>query len=115
MRGQSLVVSMVLLGALGACRREPAPELAPPAPPPAVKAPAAVPVEAPALPAEVESEKPIGPKPRTQTKAAAARRKPKAAVVGVLNLNRATEAELRLLPGVGKGRAHAIVERRKGR
>ena len=36
--------------------------------------------------------------------------KPK--VLGTLNLNRATEAELRLLPGIGKGRAHAIVERR---
>lgn len=36
----------------------------------------------------------------------------KARVVGALNVNRATEAELRLLPGIGKGRAHAIVERR---
>ena len=36
----------------------------------------------------------------------------KAKVTGTLNVNRATEAELRLLPGIGKGRAHAIVERR---
>ena len=43
----------------------------------------------------------------------ARRRKPE--VVGVLNLNRATEAELRLLPGVGKGRAQAIIERRAQR
>ena len=39
--------------------------------------------------------------------------KPK--VVGVLNVNRASEAELRLLPGIGRGRAQAIVERRSKR
>jgi len=33
-------------------------------------------------------------------------------LTGVLNLNRATEAELRLLPGIGKRRAELIVERR---
>lgn len=33
-------------------------------------------------------------------------------MTGVLNVNRATEAELRLLPGVGKRRAQLIVERR---
>ena len=33
-------------------------------------------------------------------------------MAGVLNLNRATVAELRLLPGVGKRRAEMIVERR---
>lgn len=33
-------------------------------------------------------------------------------MTGVLNLNRATEAELRLLPGIGKRRAELIVERR---
>jgi len=32
---------------------------------------------------------------------------------GVLNVNRATEAELRLLPGIGKRRAQLIVERRE--
>ena len=40
---------------------------------------------------------------------------PKAKMTGVVNVNRATEAELRLLPGVGRGRAHAIVERRTKR
>ena len=34
-------------------------------------------------------------------------------MTGVLNVNRATEAELRLLPGVGKRRAQLIVERRE--
>jgi len=36
----------------------------------------------------------------------------KPAMTGVLNVNRATEAELRLLPGIGKRRAQLIVERR---
>jgi DNA uptake protein ComE-like DNA-binding protein len=40
---------------------------------------------------------------------------PKPKMVGVVNINRATEAELRLLPGIGRGRAHAIVERRTKR
>jgi competence protein ComEA len=45
--------------------------------------------------------------------AAARRSRPgKPTTVGVLNLNRATEAELRLLPGIGKARASAIVQRR---
>ncbi|HZX96519.1 MAG TPA: helix-hairpin-helix domain-containing protein [Myxococcales bacterium] len=34
-------------------------------------------------------------------------------MAGVLNLNRATEAELQLLPGIGKRRAQLIVERRE--
>jgi competence protein ComEA len=34
-------------------------------------------------------------------------------MAGVLNVNRATEAELRLLPGIGKKRAEQIVERRE--
>jgi DNA uptake protein ComE-like DNA-binding protein len=43
-----------------------------------------------------------------------ARRKAgKPPMAGVLNVNRATEAELRLLPGVGKRRAQLIVERRE--
>ena len=33
-------------------------------------------------------------------------------MTGVLNVNRATEAELRLLPGIGKKRAELIVEHR---
>src|SRR3954465_4987011 len=40
---------------------------------------------------------------------------PKPKMTGVLNVNRASEAELRLLPGIGRGRAHAIVERRAKR
>ena len=43
------------------------------------------------------------------------RKPPKPKMTGVLNVNRATEAELRLLPGIGRGRAHAIVERRAKR
>ena len=43
------------------------------------------------------------------------RRPPKVPMIGVLNVNRATEAELRLLPGIGKGRAAAIVARRAKR
>lgn len=39
----------------------------------------------------------------------------KVQVVGVLNLNRASEAELQLLPGIGKTRAALIVERRSKR
>ncbi len=42
------------------------------------------------------------------------RKKPgKPPMAGVLNVNRATEAELRLLPGVGKRRAQLILERRE--
>jgi len=42
------------------------------------------------------------------------RKKPaKPPMTGVLNVNRATEAELRLLPGIGKRRAQLIVERRE--
>jgi competence protein ComEA len=39
----------------------------------------------------------------------------KNAVTGVVNLNRASEAELRLLPGIGRGRARAIIARREKR
>ena len=39
----------------------------------------------------------------------------KAPVEGVLNINRASEAELELLPGIGKGRAATIVARRQVR
>jgi competence protein ComEA len=52
-----------------------------------------------------------GPKKSKAARPAKAR-KGKPALTGALNLNRATEAELRLLPGIGKGRAKAIVERR---
>src|SRR5260370_7292331 len=40
------------------------------------------------------------------------KRSGKPPMAGVLNVNRATEAELRLLPGIGKKRAEQIVERR---
>jgi competence protein ComEA len=44
----------------------------------------------------------------------AARKKPnKPPMTGVLNVNRATEAELRLLPGIGRKRAELIVARRE--
>ena len=43
---------------------------------------------------------------------AAHKRHGKPPVEGVLNVNRASTAELQLLPGIGKGRAEAIVERR---
>ena len=42
-----------------------------------------------------------------------ARKPNKPAMAGVVNVNRATVAELRLLPGVGKRRAEMIVERRE--
>ena len=56
--------------------------------------------------------------PAPAEKPAAAEKKPrknagKPPMAGVLNLNRATEAELRLLPGIGKRRAQLIIERRE--
>jgi DNA uptake protein ComE-like DNA-binding protein len=66
----------------------------------------------------VVEQKPAPASPAEQLKTAAraprpiGRRARKAPVDGVLNVNRATEAELRLLPGIGKGRAAAIVQRR---
>jgi competence protein ComEA len=56
------------------------------------------------------------PEPAPEVRSARPRARPgKAAVAGVVNVNRASEAELRLLPGIGRGRAHAIVERRNKR
>ena len=56
------------------------------------------------------------PEPAPEVRSARPRARPgKAAMAGVLNVNRASEAELRLLPGIGRGRAHAIVERRSKR
>jgi len=53
-------------------------------------------------------------KPPAAQAAAKARKKPgKAPMAGVLNVNRASEAELRLLPGIGKRRAQLIIERRE--
>ena len=73
--------------------------------------------EAPAPEESVAKSIPKRPRQRPATGEPTARKgsgkKPgKAKVTGALNVNRATEAELRLLPGIGKGRAHAIVERR---
>src|SRR2546422_3836860 len=55
----------------------------------------------------------LPPPAQTVERAAKPRKRPgKPAMTGVLNVNRATEAELRLLPGIGKRRAQLIVERR---
>jgi competence protein ComEA len=56
------------------------------------------------------------PEPAAEVRSARTRARPgKPAMAGVVNVNRASEAELRLLPGIGRGRAHAIVERRDKR
>jgi Helix-hairpin-helix motif len=59
--------------------------------------------------ATAEPERAEGPQRRANPKQG---RHGKPKVIGVLNVNRASEAELRLLPGIGKGRAALIVERR---
>jgi competence protein ComEA len=64
--------------------------------------PATLPLPAPAAEAQAP---PRAEKPH--------KRKGKPPMAGVLNVNRATEAELRLLPGIGKKRAEQIVERRE--
>ena len=46
-------------------------------------------------------------------KEAPRKRPSKPPMTGVLNVNRATEAELRLLPGIGKKRAELIVAHRE--
>lgn len=53
--------------------------------------------------------------PATQAQRLAKMRRGKPPMTGVLNVNRATEAELRLLPGIGKRKAGLIVERRTKR
>jgi competence protein ComEA len=58
---------------------------------------------------------PSAPAPVAGAPAAASPQRKKSGkppMTGVLNLNRATEAELQLLPGIGKRRAELIVERR---
>src|SRR5438309_4087112 len=56
----------------------------------------------------------LPPPAQTVERAAKPRKRPgKVALTGVLNVNRATEAELRLLPGIGKRRAELIVARRE--
>ncbi len=64
--------------------------------------PSALPLPPPAVEAQAA---PRAEKPR--------KKKGKPPMAGVLNVNRATEAELRLLPGIGKKRAEQIVERRE--
>src|SRR5437016_12522632 len=55
----------------------------------------------------------LPPPAQTVERAAKPRKRPgKPAMTGVLNVNRATGAELRLLPGIGKRREQLIVERR---
>lgn len=59
---------------------------------------------------------PSAPAPAVEAPAAVAhvRKKPgKPPMAGVVNVNRASEAELRLLPGIGKKRAQEIIERRE--
>jgi len=57
-----------------------------------------------------------GPRRAADVAQAKPKRKPgKPPMTGVLNVNRATEAELRLLPGIGKRRAELIVARRAKR
>ena len=58
---------------------------------------------------------PSAPAPLEAPAAAAhVRKKPaKPPMAGVLNVNRASEAELRLLPGIGRKRAQQIIERRE--
>src|SRR5437868_2183278 len=66
---------------------------------------ASAPAEAAQAPAAATAE----PAPAKAPK----KKKPgKVPMAGVLNVNRATEAELRLLPGIGKKRAQLVVERR---
>jgi DNA uptake protein ComE-like DNA-binding protein len=50
--------------------------------------------------------------PATEQRPKQRKKSAKPPMTGVLNVNRATEAELRLLPGIGKRRAQLIVERR---
>jgi len=70
--------------------------------------------ETPALAAEPAAAAPSAsvdeqapPRPEKRRK-----KRGKPPMTGVLNVNRATEAELRLLPGIGKKRAEQVVERR---
>lgn len=67
--------------------------------------------------AAAETSAPAPPDAPAAT-AAAPEQKPrkktgKPPMAGVLNVNRASEAELRLLPGIGRKRAQLIVERRQ--
>jgi DNA uptake protein ComE-like DNA-binding protein len=69
----------------------------------------------PPLPADAPMPLVASVKAPRETKPSREKKPPKPKMIGVVNVNRATEAELRLLPGIGRGRAHAIVERRTKR
>src|SRR5438046_14383 len=59
-------------------------------------------------------EPPIAPlEAPAQGQKPARKKTSKPPMTGVLNVNRASEAELRLLPGIGKRRAQLIIERRE--
>src|SRR5260370_23336355 len=60
----------------------------------------------PSAPARPEAPATVAPEKKPR------KRSGKPPMAGVLNVNRASEAELRLLPGIGKKRAQLIVERR---
>jgi DNA uptake protein ComE-like DNA-binding protein len=60
-------------------------------------------------PAPAPPEAPVAVAPEKKPR----KRSGKPPMAGVLNVNRASEAELRLLPGIGKKRAQLIVERRE--
>jgi competence protein ComEA len=95
-------MSIAVLAALLCAAADPsAPEL-PPAPAAAVAD--VPPAESPGG-AEVDATERAPPR--------AKKRKGKPPMAGVVNVNRASEAELRLLPGIGKKRAQLIVERRE--
>src|SRR5260370_15754298 len=61
----------------------------------------------PSAPARPEAPATVAPEKKPR------KRSGKPPMAGVLNVNRASEAELRLLPGIGKKRAQLIVERRE--
>ena len=71
--------------------------------------------EVPAAAARAEETTRAAPRVSEPLKTKQTGRHGKPPVDGVVNVNRASEAELRLLPGIGKGRAKAIVERRSKR
>jgi len=68
------------------------------------------------LVAALDAPPQLEPELPAEIRVAPPRKRPgKPKMTGVLNVNRASEAELRLLPGIGRGRARAILERRSKR
>ena len=65
------------------------------------------------LGAAAETAAPAQPEAPVEAVHHARKKSNKPPMAGVLNVNRATVAELQLLPGVGKRRAEMIVERRE--